>query len=170
MKKIVVVLLSVFVVLFASISVQAQVPKEGTISGLFVWSMAPGGMKVLQIDKDRLMNVSEFMGLFIGDSPECILHNASFRCVNYITIMKGFLEDKTLCTFVRPDLDQIFVMSDGSGQLPTGVKRKHKILGGTGKFASIEGEGTGQPGPPARPATEGARQGYGKWTVQYKLP
>lgn len=170
MKKIPVVLLSVFVILVVTISAQAQVPKEGTISGLFVWSVAPGGTKALHTDKDRLMTVSEMMGLFIGDSPECILHNASFRCVNYTTVMKGFLEDKTLCTFVRPDSDQIFVMSDGSGQLPTGVKRKHKILGGTGKFAGIEGEGTGQPGPRARPATEGAAQGYGKWTVQYKLP
>jgi len=170
MKKIVAVLLSVFVILVVNISAQAQVPKEGTISGLFVATAAPGSIKVLQIDKDMLVSSGEFMGLFIGDSPECILHNASFRCVNYTTITKGFLEDKTACTFVRPDSDQIFVMSEGSGQLPTGVKRKHKILGGTGKFAGMEGEGTGQPGPPTRPAAEGAAQGYGKWTLQYKLP
>jgi len=170
MKKIVVVPLSVFVILVVSMSAQAQVPKEGTTSGLFVWNIAPGGTKALQIDKDRSMTVSEMMGLFIGDSPECILHNASFRCVSYSTITNGFLEDKTMCTFVRPDSDQIFVMSEGSGQLPAGVKRKHKILGGTGKFTGIQGEGTGQPGPRARPAAEGTAQGYGKWTVQYKLP
>jgi hypothetical protein len=170
MKKTTIAVLAILVTLTAFGAVYAQVPKEGTIQGMFVYSIAPGATKTLQFDKGTMANAGEYVGVFIGSTPADILHNASFHCIVMLVIMKGVLEDKNMCVFTRPDGDRIFVQSDGGGPFPTGVKRTHKLLAGTGKFVGIEGEGSGQPSPPTKSTLEGSSQGIGNWTVKYKLP
>jgi hypothetical protein len=171
MKKTTVAVLAILVTLTGLGAAYAQeIAKEGSISGMFVYAMASGAMKTLQFDKGTMANAGEYTGVFIGSTPADILHNASFHCVTLGVIMKGAYEDKNMCIFTRPDGDRIFVQSDGGGPLPTGVKRTHRLLAGTGKFVGIEGEGTGQPSPPTKPTLEGSNQGIGNWTLKYKLP
>jgi hypothetical protein len=167
-KRMMVALFSVVVVFIACISAQAQVPKEGTVSGVRAFSTT--SIKTVAMGKERVMLIYEATGVHIGDSSDSILHNSSFRGVGSTTIVKGTLEDSGFCVNIRPDGDQIFTTYKSIGVMATGIKRTWTFVGGTGKFVGIEGGGENEAPLGIRPAAEGSMQGYNRMTGHYKLP
>ena len=167
MRKTVVVLFVALVTLMSFSAVQAQVPKEGTIAGRIVWT---GTVKTLPgPDKSTSVYSNELTGVYIADSPGDILENASLHSIGYGGTVNGVYNDQALFSLTRPDGDKIFVRFTGT-RGPDGIRRTAMIVGGTGKFGGISGEGTGIPGKPVKPAMEGVSAGIGNWNFSYKLP
>jgi hypothetical protein len=167
MKRMMVALSSVAVVLLVFNVASAQVPKEGVISCLAPYSAS---LKVVAMGQERISYSFELMGVVIGDSPDSIVHNASFRCVGVNHIVKGAVESSGFCVYLRPDGDKIFGTTKASGTFGKEVKRVWELVGGTGKFVGIAGGGESAQSSGVPPAAEGAMQGYTKMNGRYSLP
>ena len=157
-----IVLLAVF-----GMEAKAQIPKEGTISNTWAYS---GTFKALPMGQERLQMTYEVMGVIIGDTPEDLLHSASFRCLGTRHAVKGeFNDENGFCVCTRLDGDQIFLTYKATGKMGVGAKETQTIVGGTGKLAGIQGNAEYTRGR-VRPVAEGTFQGYQKGKGQYKLP
>jgi hypothetical protein len=167
MKRIVVVLSSVAMVLLVFNVASAQVPKEGVISCLAPYSAS---LKVVAMGQERTSYSFELIGVIIGDSPDSIVHNASFRCVGVNHIVKGAVESSGFCVYFRPDGDRIFGTTRASGIFGKEVKRVWELVGGTGKFIGITGGGESTQSSGVPPAAEGTTQGYTKMSGRYSIP
>jgi hypothetical protein len=127
-------------------------------------------LKALPMGQERLQITYEIMGVAIGDAPEDLLHNSSFRCLGALHAVKGeYKDDGGFCVFTRPDGDQIFSTYKAAGKMGSMANGTFTIVGGTGKLVGIQGDGE-FPRVTVRPAAEGTFQGYAKWKGQYKLP
>jgi hypothetical protein len=167
MKGMITLLSSVVIALLVFGSSSAQVPKEGTISAFMPYSAS---IKVLAMGQERVSHSYEILGVMIGDSPDSILQNASFRCVGATHIIKGAVEDNGFCVYLRPDGDKLFGTIKLNGPMGPGLKRVWTLDGGTGKFVGISGGGEGIRSLGVLPAAEGTAQGYAKMTGRYTLP
>lgn len=167
MKRMMMVLSSVAMVLLVFAVASAQVPKEGVIS-----CFAPYGasLKVVAMGQERASQSFELMGVIIGDSPDSLIHNASFRCVGVNHIVKGAVEGSGFCVYLRPDGDKIYGTTKASGTYGKDVKRVWEFVGGTGKFVGITGGGESTQSTGVLPAAEGTTQGYTKMKGRYSLP
>jgi len=112
----------------------------------------------------------EMMGVIIGDTPEHLLHNTSFRCIGTWHAVKDEYNDgSTFCVSTGPDGDQVFSTYKTAGKMGRMYKGTYTIVGGTRKFVGIPGSGECT-GIDLRPAAEGTFQGYVRQKGQYKLP
>ena len=167
MKKMTFALLLGFIVLVAFSSAQAQIPKEGTETGITGYSAT---FKTAAMGQERVLMTYEVLGVVISDTGEGIHHNNSFRCVGSLQAIKGVYEDNTgFCVRNRPDGDQVFFTFKASGALARGGKGTYTYVGGTGKMTGIQGSGEFTDFP-LRPAAEGTFQGYNRFKGQFKLP
>jgi len=167
MKKITLALLSFLVVLAALGSAQAQIPKEGSSSYIIGYS---GTYKTVAMGQERIQITYEVLGVIVSDASDCILQNASLRCIGSYHVIKGAYEDDSgFCVCTRPDGDQLFTSYKASGRLGAVGKGTVTYVGGTGKFIGIQGSGEfTRIG--VRPAAEGTLQGYNRVKEYYKLP
>jgi hypothetical protein len=167
MKKITLALLSFLVILTALGSAQAQIPKEGSSSYVIGYS---GTYKTVAMGQERIQITYEVLGVIVSDASDCILQNASLRCIGSYHVIKGAYEDDSgFCVCTRPDGDQLFTSYKASGRLGAVGKGTVTYVGGTGKFIGIQGSGEfTRIG--VRPATEGTLQGYNRVKDHYKLP
>ncbi len=168
MKKMTLVLLSSLVVLVAVGSVQAQIPKEGTGTGITAYG---GTFKAVQMGQERVQSIYEVLGVSISDTGEGIWHNASMRCVGSLHAIKGIYEDDSgFCVQIRPDGDQAFFTYKASGKLGDVGKGTFTYVGGTGKLTGLQGGGEFERISAVRVAAEGTFQGYNRVKDHYKLP
>jgi len=167
MKKITLALLSSLVILAAFGSAQAQIAKEGSSSYIIGYS---GTYKTVAMGQERIQITYEVLGLIVSDASDCILQNASLRCIGSYHVIKGAYEDDSgFCVCTRPDGDQLFTSYKASGRLGAVGKGTVTYVGGTGKFIGIQGSGEfTRIG--VRPAAEGTLQGYNRVKDHYKLP
>jgi hypothetical protein len=166
-KSVLVLILSIVLLAVFGMEAKAQIPKEGTTSFTSAYS---GAVKILAMGQERLQMTYEFMGATIGDTPEDISHNASFRCLGALHAVKGeFNDDSCFCVSIRPDGDQIFLTYKGAGKMGATYKETFTIVGGTGKLVGIQGSGECT-GIFLRPAAEGTGQIYDRDKGHYKLP
>ena len=167
MKKTGLALISILVVLGSFGFAHAQIPKEGTSSYIIGYS---GTFKIVAMGQERMQMTYEVLGVIVSDANDCILQNASLRCVGSFNAIKGVYEDDNgFCVCTRPDGDQLFTSYKASGRLGTVGKGTVTYVGGTGKFAGIQGSGEfSRIG--VRPAAEGTFQGYNRVKDHYKLP
>jgi len=167
MKKMTFVLLLGLSVMVAFSSAWAQIPKEGTATGISVFS---GTFKTVAMGQERVQMAYEVLGGSISDTGEDIFHNTSLRCVGSIHAIKGVYEDNNgFCVQTRPDGDQIFFTYKSSGALGRGSKGTYTFVGGTGKMTGIQGGGEYTEFV-LRPAAEGTFQTYNRSKGKYKLP
>jgi hypothetical protein len=167
MKKMTLFLLSGLVVLMAFSFAQAQIPKEGTSSYIIGYS---GTYKTVAMGEERIQVTYEVLGVIISDASDCILQNASLRCIGSYHVIKGVYEDDSgFCVCTRPDGDQLFTTYKASGRVGAVGKGTVTYVGGTGKFIGIQGSGEFSR-ITVRPAAEGTLQGYNKVKDHYKLP
>lgn len=165
-KAITALVLSLVVLAVFGPEAKAQIPKEGTTS--FTGSYS-GTAKILAMGQERVHTTYEFMGVDIGETPEDLHHNASFRCIGASHVAKGESEGFSFCVATRSDGDQIFAIYKTAYKIGTPAKGTFTIVGGTGKLVGIQGSGeitiTSM-----RPAAEGTFQAYARQKGQYKLP
>jgi hypothetical protein len=167
MKKTRLALISILIVLGSFCFAQAQIPKEGTSSYIIGYS---GTFKTVAMGQERIQVTYEVLGVIVSDASDCILQNASLRCIGSYNVIKGAYEDDNgFCVCTRPDGDQIFTSYKASGRLGAVGKGMVTYVGGTGKFIGIQGNGEFSR-ISVRPAAEGTVQGYNRVKDQYKLP
>ncbi len=167
MKRTGLALLSILVVSGFFGLAHAQIPKEGTQSYLIGYSTT---YKIVAMGQERFQMAYEVLGVIVSDATDCILQNASLRCVGSFHAIKGVYEDDSgFCVCTRPDGDQIFTSYKSSGKLGALGKGTVTYVGGTGKFVGIQGGGEFTR-MTVRPSAEGTSQGYNRVKDQYKLP
>jgi len=167
MKKITLALLSFLVIIADFGSAQAQIPKEGSSSYIIGYS---GTYKTVAMGQERFQMTYEVLGVIVSDASDCILQNASLRCIGSYHAIKGAYEDDSgFCVCTRPDGDQLFTSYKASGRLGAVGKGTVTYVGGTGKFTGIQGNGEFSR-ISVRPAAEGTHQGYNRVKDHYKLP
>jgi hypothetical protein len=160
-------LLSILVVLGSFGLAQAQIPKEGSSSYIIGYS---GTYKIVAMGQERVQMTYEVLGVIVSDASDCILQNASLRCVGSFHAIKGSYEDDNgFCVCIRPDGDQLFTSYKASGKLGGAGKGVVTYIGGTGKFTGIQGSGEFIR-INVRPIAEGTLQGYNRVKDHYKLP
>lgn len=168
MKKIILasVLSLALLVAFGSGAV-AEMAKEGTDSGTAIYS---GSIKVLAMGKERLEMTYELMGVYLSDTGQGLLHNASYRVLGKNHVVKGMYKGSGSIVFTRPDGDQAFMTYvTTTGKLGVGSKATFTYVGGTGKLTDIEGSGEWT-NITVRPVAEGTIQGIVKSKDHWKLP
>jgi hypothetical protein len=115
----------------------AAIPREGKSSATQVLS---GTVQVLPLGKDQARLSYDVTGLRTGEGD--ILNNSTVRCVGAFTVLNGaFGDENGSCVYTRPDGDQVFSWYRAEGTQGTGAKGTWTLLGGTGKFAGIQGTG-----------------------------
>jgi hypothetical protein len=169
MKKVFIVLgLCFFLSMILVVGAMAQLPKEGLISSVSAYS---GTFKMLAMGQERVQITYETLGVIMSDTGEGIFHNAAFRCIGAMHVVKGaFDDDSGFCVATRPDGDQAFQTYKAAGRLGTPVKGTAVWVGGTGKLTGIQGTSEFTRFNTLKPAAEGTFQGYNRMKSSYKLP
>jgi hypothetical protein len=168
MKKMILASVLAFgLLLTIGLDAKAQPAKEGTYSFKYIYS---GPFKTLQMREERLHMTYEIMGVHVSDTGEGLLHNASFRCIGMLHVVKGMFKNSGSIVFTCPDGDQVFVTFEGTGKFGVGGGYSGTFVGGTGKLVGIEGFITKWTDYAVRPAAEGTIQGLGRGEVNWKLP
>jgi len=145
----------------------APIPREGSTSGMAVFS---GAVKMMAVGTDRAQFSYDVMGVMISDAGEGILHNASIRCMGGMQVASGAFDNESgSCVITRPDGDQIFQVIKGTGKTAAAAKGTYTYVGGTGKMAGITGGGE-YTRTSVRPAAEGTSQSVSRTKGSYKLP
>jgi len=167
MKKIILTSLLALAVLiaFAPFS-NAEMAKEGSTSGKTYWitkyTVLPMGKGVVQINY-------EGWGITRSDTGKGLLHNASSHVVGGLLAVKGvYKNDSGLCSFTRPDGDQVFTTYKASGVAGKTGKGTLTYVGGTGKFVGIQGSGEFTRyhlGPPAKGFGASFIVGKSNWKI-----
>jgi hypothetical protein len=165
-KTLLALILSIVLLVAFGTETKAQIPKEGTTSDTWAYS---GTFKALPMGQEVLEMAYENIGVVIGDTPQDLYHNASFRCIGALYAVKGEYNYSGFCVCTRPDGDQAFFTNKGTGKLGVGGKGSTTIVGGTGKLSGIQGNAEYME-ISVRPAAEGSFQGYVRGKGQYKLP
>jgi hypothetical protein len=140
MKKIIMTLaLTVFLFVGFGLMAYAEMAKEGSGSGIHYVitksTVLPMGKGVVQINY-------EGWGINQSDTGKGLLHNASSHVVGGLLLVKGvYKNDSGVCSFTRPDGDQVFMTYKTSGVAGKTGKGTITYVGGTGKFVGIQGGG-----------------------------
>jgi len=125
--------------------------------------------QVLAQGKEYLHVNYDARGIVATDNKASPIYMASVQCVGALKAIKGEFKEIGLCTYTRPDGDQIHGSYEGTGKLGVGVKGTMNWVGGTGKCEGITGsvEWT-------RTSLKGPAQGIGasvsNFTYNWKLP
>jgi hypothetical protein len=166
-KPIASLILSLIVLVAFGMEAKAQIPKEGTLSGMNAFSAT---FKVVAMGQEQAHVTYEVLGVAISDTGEGPFHNSSFRCIGAQHVVKGAYDDDSgFCEYIRPDGDKIFVTYKATGKMGVGGKGTATFVGGTGKMAGIQGSSEFTRFN-VRPVAEGTFQGYQRTKGQYKLP
>ena len=74
--------------------------------------------------------------------PESIFDKSTMNCVGGLTLVSGKFDDETgMCTFYLADGEKVFMNYKGKGTGGQGGSGTFKIIGGTGKYEKISGNG-----------------------------
>ena len=139
MRKIIVssIIAVVLLVAFVPIS-NAEMAKKGTGSSTNIYTATS---TVVPLDKERYAMTYEAIGVNISDTGEGPFHNMSTHNVGAIYFDKGGGKLLGYMTMTAPDGDKVLVELKEEKTLPPPNRNKGigKFIGGTGKFAGIEG-------------------------------
>ncbi len=169
MKTLVGLLVALAAVFVFESAADAQLPKQGTWSGMYYKS---GTVKALPIGDQIVILVIDESGMVAADSADSPLNNNSLRCVGTGRFLKSIGHFAGQCMFVDPAGDQ-FIIDWNSVDFKLGEAPRGPVtfLGGTGKFKGITGTGEWEAnGSEIRSVTEGTYQGWSKLKYYYKLP
>ena len=169
MKKALILLFSVFFFLVSFGNVfSEEMAKEGTGSGR---SFASGTWKGYPLEEGTQFVAWEQKGVGLSDDPKSPFHNMSQNCAGVQLWNKGVGTTIGYCIGLAPDGDKVLfeVKQDNLKPGPGLKKGTFKWIGGTGKFAGIEGGGE-YTNYGVRPAEDGSYQTVGTQKGSYKLP
>lgn len=149
---------------FGAAALAGELPKKGTYSTSWTFS---GSYTAVEIGEDKWASSSRFTLVIGNDAGKGVFHDMSANCVGMATDERELapFTDSGYCSYVDADGDKIF---EYWYEKETG-KGAATLLGGTGKYAGIQGSDTYQyvytPGAP-----HGTLDGYGHTKGSYTLP
>ncbi len=169
MKRVIVasILALFFLVAFVPIS-NAEMAKEGTDSGTNVYTATS---TMVSLDKDRSAIAFELLGVYLSDTGGGPFHNMSTHSVGVIYFDKGVGETLGYMVMTAPDGDKVLLdlKEDKTLPPPNPNKGTGKYLGGTGKFAGIEGT-LEYSRYYTRPSKKGVGQAVSRVKSHWKIP
>ena len=145
-----------------------EMEKAGTGSGS---GFSSGIWKGYPLDEETQFVTWEQKGVSLSDDPKSPFHNMSQNCAGLQLWNKGIGTTFGYCIGLAPDGDKtLFEVKQENLKPGPGLKKgTYKYIGGTGKFAGIEGGGE-YTNYGVRPAEDGTYQTVGKNKGNYKLP
>jgi hypothetical protein len=113
----------------------------------------------------------ELLGVYLSDAGKGLFHNMSSQTIGVICFDKGVGKLLAYMVMTAPDGDKVFVEMKEDKTLPPPNPNKGtgKYLGGTGKFAGIEGT-LEYSRYYTRPSKEGVGQAVGHSKTTWKIP
>jgi hypothetical protein len=126
--------------------------------------------KLLPLGPNRAYATWESFGVVLSDTGAGLMHGSTVHCIGWYLVDKGAMESEGSCSYTLKDGEKVFKTLKQGGKVgaPT-IQGKAKLIGGTGKYAGIQG-GTDYTTYFLRPAAEGITQYYTKTKFTYKLP
>jgi len=123
----------------ASICAQ-QVPKSGTISIHTGWKVTG---EALEMADKVMQGHGSAIGTSFNDKGWGPLHAGPATCFYTFYFANGVPTNKGFCTFGDADGDRFFTdWHGGPAADGNGTEGVNRIVGGTGKYAGIQGSGT----------------------------
>ena len=166
MKKIIAIVITLFLSVAFGLVANAQMAKEGTSSGTVTYA---GTHKVIPLDKDRFVMVYDNMGVRLDDGGQGPFHGMSTHNVGIMYFEKGVGRLRGYMTNMDKDGDQyILELTEEASPLTGPVNGTGKILGGTGKFTGIQG-GIEYTRTNLRPVADGTHQAVSKFKGSWKI-
>ena len=166
MKKIIAIVITLFLSVAFGLLANAQMAKEGTSSGTVTYA---GTHKVIQLDKDRFVMVYDNMGVRLDDSGQGPYHGMSTHNVGVMYFEKGVGRLRGYMTNMDKDGDQyILELTEEASPLTGPINGTGKILGGTGRFTGIQG-GIEYTRTNLRPVADGTHQAVSKFKGSWKI-
>lgn len=167
MKKIIIAVVgTLFLSVALGLVANAQVPKEGTLSGTVNYA---GTHKIIPLDKERAVLVYDNMGVRLEDSGQGPFHGLSTHNTGIAYYEKGVGRLRGYMFNMDKDGDQYIVELIEEAAPQTGpISGTGKIIGGTGKFTGIQG-GIEYTRTNLRPVADGTHQAVSKFKGSYKI-
>ena len=167
MKKLSMILILIFLLMVTIGSVTGEeMAKEGSDTGKTGFTATS---QVLAQGKDYLQINYDARGVLMVENEASPFYGSSVQCIGSIKGIKGEFKEFGLCTYTRPDGDQIYGSYEGTGKFGEGVKGSMTIVGGTGKCENITGSfewnRTSLKGP-----AKGISASISKYTYNWKIP
>lgn len=137
-KALAVSLSSGFLMTFCVAIGAQQLPKSGSIHFHTGWKDTSVALEVA--DK-RLQGQGMLNGVTFNDKGVGPLHAGPANCSYTFMAVEGKARNKGYCTFSDADGDRIFTDFTGSSASDVEDNGTNEIVGGTGKYAGIQGSG-----------------------------
>jgi len=117
-----------------------QLPKSGSINFHTGYKIAAEGLTVA--DK-HMQGHGSAIGVTFNDKGSGPLHGGPSTCFFTFYAIEGRSKNKIFCAFGDADGDRIFTDAHGtgSGDADQSSQGMNEIVGGTGKYAGIQGNG-----------------------------
>ena len=128
--------LTIALVIFAVLAAGGQAVAQTQMTSVGT-NYSSNVTKIFPIDQDHWVGTQEITGIRLDDSGKGPFHMMTTHIVLTLYGDKSGVRLHGYCTFMDKDGDK--VMADLSEASLTSPKGKGKVLGGTGKFAGIEG-------------------------------
>jgi hypothetical protein len=123
---------------FGSPAIAADLPQSGSIKIHSGWK---GVGEVVQVDKNHVFGAGQFYGVTFNDAGSGPLHKGAVVCTYTLELMNGAGPAQGPCAWSDSDGDKFFTYATGKFEASGALSGEHKITGGTGKFAGIQGKG-----------------------------
>jgi hypothetical protein len=128
--------------------------------------------KMLPLGPDRGYMPWENFGVVVSDTGEGLFHAATIRCFGANFGEKGSFEGEGYCAYTLKDGEKVFSSIKIGGKMGMPMPPAQgtaKMIGGTGKYAGIEGR-VEYTSYTLRPSAEGIGQSLNRGKITYKLP
>jgi hypothetical protein len=137
-KALIMLILTLFLLATVGNVFGEELAKEGSETGR---NFATGTSKAIPMGEERIQLNYEGSGIYISDTEEGFLHNASIHFLGAFHAVKGAFEESGGMVLTAPDGDKAFITYKGSGNLGKDAKGTYTYVGGTGKYTGITGGG-----------------------------
>lgn len=115
-----------------------SLPKSGSFDIHTGWKVTG---EAFEVAEKRTQGHGSAIGTTFNDAGSGPLHFGPASCFYTFFLAEGAVKNQGFCTFGDPDGDRLFTQFSGANATD-GTAGTNTILGGTGKYAGIQGKGT----------------------------
>jgi hypothetical protein len=165
-KRLCAMLVSIVLLLFVGLTrAEAQLPKNGTYTGIYGWFFPAAGM--VELGKDHMFWAGASTGAFKNDAGDGFLHRAVVLCPGSGELNKGAISYSGNCVVTDQEGDKVFVQwACKSPSMP--FPCDFYWTGGTGKYTGIKGRNSGQ--DIIAGSSPMGLVGWSQWKGEWQLP
>lgn len=137
-KALVVFLTGLSFATFCTAAGAQQLPKSGSFDTQTGWK---GTGDAFEVAEKRMLGGGNVIGMIFNLKGSGPLHAGPATCFYTFFVVDGSAKNKGFCSFGDADGDLIFTDFHGASA-GEGMEGINNIVGGTGKYAGIQGSGT----------------------------